>query len=272
MDTTDGPKPRSGKKGIDWKGEPEREYVELGVDAATIAKTYGCSVQMVGKKRRALQWDAKRAKFLETKSETTGETTAAAADADSAKEEASPTSGAAGETSPRARTAEQVDRQERAFEFAVVGYTIREIAKELGVCTNTVLEDLAHEQQRQADLVGERQRKTELAMAAAVYQRVIAKGFKKSDLNDTLLAKIIGGAEGKVSDRSLDVVVKARERLDKIFTVEPLTRHKTKAARAEAKIAESEALQAGRPDAFGDDTRWEVEYHIVGDTAHAEAS
>jgi hypothetical protein len=273
METKDGPKSRGGAKGIDWSG-PQRDYVENGDDTATIAERYGCSVQMVRAKRRELRWDDLRAAKVAKDRESAAASSAKADDATSAKvqkaSKPSTRTALSTETAVRVRTEEQLERQEAAFGYSIAGLTIREIATELKVCTNTVLEDLAHEQQRRADLIGERQRKVELVKAAAVYERVIAKAFNKSDLNDKLLQNIIAGADGKVSDRSLDSVIKARERLDKIFTVEPITRHKTREARAKAEIAKVEAGQAAQPDAFGDDTRWEVEYHIV--PAAAEAS
>lgn len=54
-------RPSSRKKGIDWTDEPERDFVENGDSVAMIAARYGCSVQMVRRKRRALEWDRKRA-------------------------------------------------------------------------------------------------------------------------------------------------------------------------------------------------------------------
>ena len=125
----------------------------------------------------------------------------------------------------RARTAQQLARQERCFYLSVLhGKTTREIAIEVGITRETVIGDLRAECERRRDENAER-REHDTARAIAFYERVMGRAMKRADLADAILEQILNGSdcdeEGKgrksISDRSLDVAIKARERIDKLL-------------------------------------------------------
>lgn len=138
----------------------------------------------------------------------------------------------------RARTPAQLKRQESAFMLSVTKVkSVREIGAELGVDKDTITSDLRHEQERRAEELGER-REAEQVRAISFYEGIIAAAMAKSDRLDALLA----AGKGGFSDRSLDVAIAARSRIDKLLGLEAPTRVDTS---IEMLVA---ALHEGRPD------------------------
>jgi len=120
----------------------------------------------------------------------------------------------------RPRTPAQLERQERAFMLSVTqGKSVREIGAELGIDKDTVASDLRREQDRRAEELGER-RENERIRAVAFYESIIGRAIAQSDRLDALLA----AGKGGFSDRSLDVAIAARTRIDKILGIEAPTR------------------------------------------------
>jgi hypothetical protein len=73
--------------------------------------------------------------------------------------------------SARARSAKQLERQERAFALSLDGLTHREIAAALSIDKKTAARDIAAEAQRRADELGDR-RETEQAIHLARLDRL----------------------------------------------------------------------------------------------------
>ncbi|MDB5069607.1 MAG: hypothetical protein JWM87_718 [Candidatus Eremiobacteraeota bacterium] len=127
---------------------------------------------------------------------------------------------------PRARTAQQLERQEKAFLASVIdGKSVREIAAELGVDKDTVVSDIRHEEQRRADENAER-READKARSIAFYETVARRALRRAEISDEILEQIRDGAEceKKVSDRSFDAALKARERIDKLIGLDAPTK------------------------------------------------
>jgi hypothetical protein len=117
------------------------------------------------------------------------------------------------------RTAVQLERQEKAFLLNVIECrTIRQVAIDLGVSQETVISDIRHEMELRAK-ENESRREHDTAVSIARYQGVITKAEKKSELYDG-----IAGAGGKVVDHSLDAILKAQERIDKLLGLEAPSR------------------------------------------------
>jgi hypothetical protein len=131
----------------------------------------------------------------------------------------------------RARTARQLERQERVFVRSVVdGLPYRAIAAELGVCLSTIVKDIRHEEERRAEELGER-REVEKARAIAIYERVILEGLRLARKADESVEYGGDGAgpAGVAAPfaslaRGLDSAVRARERIDKILGVDVPTK------------------------------------------------
>jgi transposase-like protein len=252
------PRRSTGPKGIDWSDEPQTDYVERGATVKVIAERYGCSERMVRAKRKELGWDALRA----AKDGSSAEVPPTAAEGKAAKEGSRPHSSAptpATETSSGERTPEQIERQERAFNLSVLdGLSVREIAIELKCSTNTVLEDLAHEQERWATVLDPDMVNAERIRAIAFYRHIGFEALRLAKQADGI--ETLGDPDGDepvrlVSKsgliRGFDAAIKARTRIDALLTLEPITTHKTRKARAEATIAErSEIASSGK--ALGD--------------------
>ncbi len=117
------------------------------------------------------------------------------------------------------------------------GKSVREIGAELGVDKDTITSDLRHEQERRAEELGER-REGEKVRAVTFYESIIGRAMAQSDRNDALLA----AGKGGFSDRSLDVAIAARSRIDKLLGLDAPTRVDTG---LEMLVA---ALDEGRPD------------------------
>jgi len=126
-------------------------------------------------------------------------------------------SGQSGTT--RERTPAQLERQEKAYDLHISGKTYRQIAEILSCDKDTVTTDIRAEQQRRADEIAER-REVEKARAVSLYERVIDRALKKSDIYDELVMQ--PGA--KVTDRTLEAVIHARERIDKVLGVDAPTK------------------------------------------------
>lgn len=127
---------------------------------------------------------------------------------------------------PRARTPQQLARQERAFAMSVLGgQSVRDIAAALGIDKDTAAADIRHEEQRRADELGVR-RENEKARSVAFYESVADLALKRAAVSDEILVQIRDGTEceKKVSDRSYGDAIKARERIDKILGVDAPTR------------------------------------------------
>jgi transposase len=119
------------------------------------------------------------------------------------------------------RTAAQLDRQEKVFDRNVMfGRTIRQLAAEFGISPETVISDLRHEEQRRSKENAAR-RSADLARSLSFYDGVIAIAQEKSKLYDTLLGERDGA---KISDHTLDAMLKARERQDKLLGLEAPTK------------------------------------------------
>lgn len=113
----------------------------------------------------------------------------------------------------RPRTPAQLERQEHAFSLSVMhGKSVREVAAELGCDKDTAAADIRREQDRRAEELGER-RENERVRAVTFYEHIIGRAIAQSDRNDALLV----AGKGGFSDRSLDVAIAARARIDKIL-------------------------------------------------------
>ena len=107
--------------------------------------------------------------------------------------------------------------------LSIDGMSLRQIAVELKIDKDTANRYVNAEAERRAEELGER-RETEKARAVSFYTGVIVRALKKSDLNDQITEKILNGEDMKVTDRSLDAALKARERIDKILGVDAATK------------------------------------------------
>jgi IS30 family transposase len=124
-----------------------------------------------------------------------------------------------------------LERQERVFALSVMaGKSARAIALEIGVDRNTVMADLRYESRRRSTELGER-REYEKARAIAFYEDIERRAIVKSDLWDEILRQVrdddgadVNAARKTVNDRSLDIAVKARERIDKLLGLDAPTR------------------------------------------------
>jgi transposase len=145
---------------------------------------------------------------------------------------------------PRARTPQQLARQDRAFHLSVVeGKSYREIAKELGCDKDTVTDDIRHESERRAaELDDAGMRQTAKAQSVAVYRHVIrlalAKGARYDQVVKLITGEIevdpeteaerqkkgTGGGKASVTDRTLGDIVAAQTRIDKLLGVDAPTR------------------------------------------------
>jgi len=123
----------------------------------------------------------------------------------------------------RTRTPYQIQRQGRVFELSLRGWSAREIAAELNIDKDTVCADLVFEQELRAEELGSR-RETEKARSVAVYERVIRKALERAETAGAILDAIASGADMKLTDRYLETVTKARERIDKVLGVDAPTK------------------------------------------------
>ena len=129
----------------------------------------------------------------------------------------------------RERTAQQLERQENVFRMSVVQMkTTREIAKELSISQQTVTSDIRHEAARRADEIKER-RAEELARSVSVYQNVQRLALNKGQRYDKVVEKMLdgGGEKGgraSVTDRTLDSIISAQERIDKLLGLDAPTK------------------------------------------------
>lgn len=149
----------------------------------------------------------------------------------------------------RPRTPHQLDRQEKCFTLSIEGKSYRTIAAEMKIDMKTVMTDVAAEQQRRADELGAR-RETEKARAVATYENVIRRAVMKSEVMDRIADAAMADVEHareqerrrvdngerppayeeqrdfgfKCNDRTLDAILKARERIDKVLGVDAPTK------------------------------------------------
>lgn len=119
----------------------------------------------------------------------------------------------------RARNPRQLERQNKAYNLHLVDNSYDTIAAELGVDRKTVMRDIKAEAKLRAAELGER-RATEIARSVDLYAEVIARAGKRAKLADEILEKIKNGSEARVTDQSLQVMINARERIDKVLGVE----------------------------------------------------
>lgn len=143
---------------------------------------------------------------------------------------------------PRARTPQQLARQERSFILSVVeGKSVREIAAELHVDKDTIVKDIRHESERRSAELAD-QREVEKARSIAVYRHVIklalAKGARYDQVVKLITGEIeidpeteeerqkkgTGGGKASVTDRTLGDIVAAQTRIDKLLGVDAPTR------------------------------------------------
>lgn len=116
-------------------------------------------------------------------------------------------------TAVRARTAQQLARQERVFELSVLeGKTYREIMAELGIASDTLVDDMRYEEARRADELAAR-RETALARSVAFYDTVKKKALNRAD------NPLMPGDSGRYAD-----ALKAQERIDKLQGLDAPTR------------------------------------------------
>jgi len=166
------------------------------------------------------------------------------------------------------RTAKQLERQEKVFLLNLQGISTRELARDFKCSQNTILADLRHEELRRSDELASR-REGETARSVAMYQDVIRRALAKSDMYDAILASSMAKADkaaaeygdedparerrGKtdyqaagihVTDRSLDAVLKAQERIDKIRGIDA----PTKVEVGVQGLIEALALKDGEPE------------------------
>lgn len=122
---------------------------------------------------------------------------------------------------PARRTTKQLARQNDVYNRRIAGQTINEIADDLGIDRKTVMRDERCEGELRAKELGER-RSTEKAKAVNFYEHVASRALKRANVADEILEKIRDNIEfeGKVTDRSLDTALHARERIDKVMGVE----------------------------------------------------
>jgi hypothetical protein len=129
-------------------------------------------------------------------------------------------------TRTRARTPQQLDRQEKAFKLSVEeGKTVRAIAAELHVNKDTVVEDIRCESLRRAEENAAR-REVDRARSIAFYERAAAEGLRLAEQSDGIESIGVEGGEDDPPPRlvskqglirGLDSAIKARERIDKLL-------------------------------------------------------
>lgn len=109
------------------------------------------------------------------------------------------------------RTPVQLERQEKLYQRHV-GETlsVRRLAKEFGVCKETVEADIRHESARRADEIAKR-RETELARAVSHFEFVSAEAYR-SHLR--LMKVLEERPTARISDRYLEVMVECRAKID----------------------------------------------------------
>lgn len=119
----------------------------------------------------------------------------------------------------RARTPAQLERQTKAYEMSIDGMSHRAIADKLNVDRKTVAADIHAEATRRADEIAKR-REVEKARSVSTYERVIQRAVKKSDMYDEIA--LTPGS--KVTDRTLEAIIHARERIDKVLGIDAPTK------------------------------------------------
>lgn len=103
--------------------------------------------------------------------------------------------------------------QEEVFTLSIEGWTVRQISEKTGLSLKTVISYRKAESQRRAQENAER-REHDRDEALAFYDSVIKRAIAKSEMYDALLS---GEVPAKVTDHTLDAMIKARERKDKIL-------------------------------------------------------
>lgn len=119
----------------------------------------------------------------------------------------------------RARSPRQLERQNKSYNLHLVGKSYDAIAVELAVDRKTVMRDVAAEGKLRAAELGDR-RATEIARSVDLYTEVIRRAGERATIADEILEAIKGGSEARVNDQSLQVMINARERIDKVLGVE----------------------------------------------------
>lgn len=117
------------------------------------------------------------------------------------------------------RLPKELARQERIFMASVMGeQSVRQIAARESVSPMTVRADLRREYERRAAELGSR-REFELVRAISTYEFVIAEAVRKSNLYDGI------AREGRwVSDGTLQTLINARTRIDRLLGLDAPTR------------------------------------------------
>jgi hypothetical protein len=121
----------------------------------------------------------------------------------------------------RKRSPKQQLRQIDVYRRHLAGETIDAIAIDLKVNRKTIMLDLKVEGELRAEELGDR-RSTEIARAVDFYTDIIRRCLERAEVSDEILVKIRDNYafEGRVSDRSLQEALNARERIDKVLGVE----------------------------------------------------
>lgn len=124
------------------------------------------------------------------------------------------------------RSPQQLERQAKVFEYHVVeANTVRATAKQFSITTDTVISDVRYEAARRSDELAAK-REHEKAVAVEFYSGIIRRALKRAKVSDDILDKILSDPffDAKISDRSLQDALNARERIDKIIGLDAPTK------------------------------------------------